>query len=90
VIPGIMPVTSLKSITRMAELSGYRLPADVVDRLTRVDDDPKEFRKVGIELASELCRDLLAEGAPGLHFYTLNFSSATREIYRSLELPDTV
>jgi methylenetetrahydrofolate reductase (NADPH) len=90
VIPGIMPVTSLKSITRMAELSGYQLPADVVARLSRVEDDPKEFRRVGIELASELCRDLLAEGAPGLHFYTLNFSSATSEIYRSLELPDTV
>ena len=67
VIPGIMPVTSLKSITRMAELSGYQLPADVVARLTRVEDDPKEFRKVGIELAAELCRDLLAAGAPGLH-----------------------
>jgi methylenetetrahydrofolate reductase (NADPH) len=90
VIPGIMPVTSLKSITRMAELSGYQLPADVVARLTRAEHDPKEFRRVGIELAAELCRDLLGEGAPGLHFYTLNFSSATREIYRSLELPDTV
>jgi methylenetetrahydrofolate reductase (NADPH) len=90
VIPGIMPVTSLKSITRMAELSGYQLPPDVVARLSRVEHDPKEFRRVGIELAAELCRDLLAAGAPGLHFYTLNFSSATREIYRSLELPDTV
>ena len=90
VIPGIMPVTSLKSITRMAELSGYSLPADVIARLTRVEHDPKEFRRVGIELAGELCRDLLAAGAPGLHFYTLNFSSATREIYRSLELPDAV
>jgi methylenetetrahydrofolate reductase (NADPH) len=90
VIPGIMPVTSLKSITRMAELSGYQLPPAVVARLSRVEHDPKEFRRVGIELAAELCRDLLAEGAPGLHFFTLNFSSATREIYRSLELPDTV
>jgi methylenetetrahydrofolate reductase (NADPH) len=90
VIPGIMPVTSLKSITRMAELSGYQLPPDVVARLSRVEHDPKEFRRVGIELAAELCRDLLAAGAPGLHFYTLNFSSATREIYRSLELTDTV
>ena len=90
VIPGIMPVTSLKSITRMAELSGYQLPADVVARLTLVEHDPVEFRSVGIEIAGELCRDLLAEGAPGLHFFTLNFSSATREIFRSLELPDTV
>ena len=90
IIPGIMPVTSLKSITRMAELSGYQLPADVVARLTRVEHDPVEFRRVGIEIAAELCRDLLAAGAPGLHFFTLNFSSATREIYRSLALPGTV
>jgi len=89
-IPGIMPVLSLHSVTRMAELSGYRLPAPVTDRLGRAVGDPEEFRRVGIEIASELCRDLLREGAPGLHFYTLNFSKATREIYRSLEMPDAV
>ena len=86
VIPGIMPVLSLRGISRMAELSGYRLPPRVVDRLARVEHDPEEFRRTGIELASELCRGLLAEGAPGLHFFTLNFSRATREIYASLEL----
>jgi methylenetetrahydrofolate reductase (NADPH) len=90
VIPGIMPVLSLRSVTRMAELSGFQLPAAVHARLSRAEDDPEEFRRVGIEIASELCRDLLREGAPGLHFYTLNFSKATREIYRSLEMPDAV
>lgn len=90
VIPGIMPILSLRGITRMAELSGYQLPAPVLARLAPVEDDPAELRRVGIELASELCRDLLREGAPGLHFFTLNFSKATREIYRSLELPDAV
>jgi len=90
VIPGIMPVLSLRSVTRMAELSGYQLPAPVLDRLSRAEHDPDEFRRVGIELASELCRDLLREGAPGLHFFTLNSSKATREIFRSLELADAV
>ena len=66
-----------------------RLIVCVEHRLTRVDHDPKEFRRVGIELAGELCRDLLAEGAPGLHFYTLNFSKATREIYTNLGLVKT-
>ena len=87
VIPGIMPILSLASVKRMSELAGYAVPADVVDRLSPLEGDPKEFRRVGIELACELCRELLDEGAPGLHFYTLNFSKATMEIYRSLELP---
>jgi len=87
VIPGIMPILSLASVKRMSELAGYGVPADVVDRLSPLEDDPKEFRRAGIELACELCRELLDAGAPGLHFYTLNFSKATLEIYRSLELP---
>ena len=87
VIPGIMPILSLTSVKRMSELAGYEVPADVVERLSPLENEPKEFRRVGIELASNLCRELLDEGAPGLHFYTLNFSKATLEIYRSLELP---
>jgi methylenetetrahydrofolate reductase (NADPH) len=90
VIPGIMPILSLRGVTRMAELSGYRLPDAVVARLRPVEDDPEAFRRVGIEIASELCRNLLREGAPGLHFFTLNFSKATREIYQALELPNAV
>lgn len=86
VIPGIMPITNLGSITRMAQMSGYALPADVAARVERAGDDPKTVRQVGIEMASELCRDLLAAGAPGLHFYTLNFSTATREIHAALGL----
>ena len=81
-----MPILSLASVKRMSELAGYQVPADVVDRLGPLEDDPQEFRRVGIELAGELCRQLLEAGAPGLHFYTLNFSKATLEIYRSLEL----
>lgn len=87
VIAGIMPITNLASITRMAELSGYAVPARIVDRLEAAGPDPGAVRRAGIDLACELCDALLAAGAPGLHFYTLNRSTATREIYRSLGLP---
>ena len=86
VIPGIMPITNLGSITRMAQMSGYSLPADVAARVEKAGDDPKAVRQVGIEMAVELCRELLAAGAPGLHFFTLNFSTATREIHSALGL----
>jgi methylenetetrahydrofolate reductase (NADPH) len=86
VIPGIMPIVNLNSVTRMAELSGYSVPADVVARLEPLADDPKALRRAGIELACQLCQDLIDAGAPGLHFYTLNRSTATREIYSSLSL----
>ncbi|GAC1656955.1 MAG: methylenetetrahydrofolate reductase [Candidatus Dormibacteraceae bacterium] len=84
IIAGIMPITSLPTIRRMAELSGYSLPRSVALRLERAGEDAVEIRRVGIEMAGELCRDLLDVGVPGLHFYTLNRSTATRDIYRSL------
>jgi methylenetetrahydrofolate reductase (NADPH) len=87
VLPGIMPVTNLGLVTRMAELSGAAVPEWVVERLLAVSDHPDDVRKVGVEIATELCADLLEQGAPGLHFYTLNRSTATREIYANLGLP---
>ncbi len=86
VIPGIMPITNLKSVQRMATLSGAAVPPEVVARLEAVAEDPEEVRRVGVEMATELCQDLLDAGAPGLHFYTLNRSTATREIYERLGL----
>ena len=89
IIAGIMPITSLTSVQHMAQLSGYAVPDDVVKRITAGGDDPQEIRRRGIELAVELCSELLTAGVPGLHFYTLNFSKATREIYTKLRLvPD--
>ena len=86
IIAGIMPITSLVSVQRMAQLSGYAVPDDIVRRIEAGGDDREEIRKRGIDLATELCRDLLDIGVPGLHFYTLNFSKATREIYQKLGL----
>jgi len=86
IVPGIMPVTNVRQITRFAQLSGTPLPADLAARLWAVEDDPAAVRQVGVEIAVELCHQLLDEGAPGLHFYTLNKSTATREIYAALGL----
>ena len=89
IIAGIMPITSLVSVQRMAQLSGYAVPDDIVRRIEAGGDDRAEIRKRGIEVATELCRELLDAGVPGLHFYTLNFSKATREIYDNLGLVKT-
>jgi methylenetetrahydrofolate reductase (NADPH) len=84
VIAGVMPITSLPQIRRMTELSGREIPGDVVDRVARYDGDPAAVRAEGVAIATEMCDRLLAGGAPGLHFYTLNRSTATREVYSGL------
>ncbi|HUG84869.1 MAG TPA: methylenetetrahydrofolate reductase, partial [Euzebya sp.] len=84
IIPGIMPVTNVGQITRMAELSGARFPDELAARLLEVEDDAEAVRAVGVEYATQLCADLLAAGAPGIHFYTLNRSTATREVWANL------
>jgi methylenetetrahydrofolate reductase (NADPH) len=88
VLPGIMPITNLGSVQRMAQLSGCEVPTEIVAQLQAVADDPAAVRAKGIEMATELCRQLLDAGAPGLHFYTLNRSTATREIYQNLDLQE--
>lgn len=86
VIPGIMPITNVAQIERFAQLSGAAVPGWLADLLHRVTDDRDEVEKIGVEVATELCGQLLAAGAPGLHFYTLNHSSATRQIHAQLGL----
>jgi methylenetetrahydrofolate reductase (NADPH) len=88
VVPGVMPVTNKAQVRRMAELSGAAFPGWLAERLAPVDD-PEEVRRIGVEVATALCSTLLEAGAPGLHFYTLNRSTATREIYANLGLPVT-
>ena len=84
IVPGIMPVTNVSQITRFAELSGAAFPLDLAVRLEAVADDAAAVRAIGVEVATELASRLLAEGAPGLHFYTLNRSTATREVHAAL------
>ena len=86
ILPGIMPILNLAAIRRQGELIGADVPAEVVDRISAYDGDPVAVRAEGIRIAAELCEDLLAGGAPGLHFYTLNRSKATREIFAALNV----
>ena len=86
VIPGIMPVLSIAGTKRMAEMQGSEFPDWFMDKLRPYEDDPAAVRSIGIEEATRLCQELLDGGAPGLHFYTLNRSTATREIHANLGL----
>ena len=87
IVPGIMPVTNLGQITRMAHMSGAEVPGWLIERVGKARDDADDAARIGVEIASELCAQLLEQGAPGLHFYTLNRSGATRAIYENLGLP---
>ena len=86
IIPGIMPVTNVAQIERMAALQGSDFPGDLAARLREVEDDAEAVRRIGVEFATELCQELLDGGAPGIHFFTLNRSSATREVFQGLKL----
>jgi methylenetetrahydrofolate reductase (NADPH) len=88
IIAGIMPITSLAMIERTAMLSGASLPPALAARLHEHSADKAAVRKIGVEYAADMCERLLADGVPGLHFYTLNWSRATREIYQLLGLAD--
>jgi methylenetetrahydrofolate reductase (NADPH) len=86
IVPGIMPILNLGQVARMAELSGREIPTEVRARVERYVDDPVALRAEGIAMAAELCDELLTGGAPGLHFYTLNRSKATRQIFEALRI----
>jgi methylenetetrahydrofolate reductase (NADPH) len=86
VIPGIMPVLNVKSVKRMSEMAGAAFPAALERKLRAYEDDEDAMRAVGIEAATALCLDLRAGGVHSFHFYTLNRSNATREIYANLGL----
>lgn len=85
IIPGILPVTNVKQLKRMAELSGTPISASVSEAFAQVEDNPEDVRKLGVDIATKLCQELLEAGAPGLHFYTMNTSTATREIYSQIK-----
>ena len=84
VVPGVMPITNVRQLERMAAMSGTEVPLSLADRLHAVADRPDEVRRIGVEHATQLCRDLLDAGAPGLHFYTMNRAAATLEVCANL------
>ena len=86
VLPGVMPVTNLNGLLRMAGMNGSAIPAPLLERLETVADQPDEIAKIGIEVATELGAALLAEDAPGLHLYALNRSASVRQIHANLGL----
>ncbi|MEU6861619.1 methylenetetrahydrofolate reductase [NAD(P)H] [Glycomyces sp. NPDC046736] len=84
IVPGIMPVTNIKQIERFAVLTGMDFPAALAERLRAVEADRDAIRDIGVEVATEMGSRLLAEGAPGLHFTTLNHSRSTRRVWQNL------
>lgn len=91
IIAGVMPVTSLKGMSAMADMAlGARFPAPLLRAVNRTGGDPEAVRRVGVHWATEQCRDLLDRDVRGIHLYTLNKSTATREIYQNLGVKDTL
>jgi methylenetetrahydrofolate reductase (NADPH) len=86
VYPGIMPVTSYLQIVRMLELSGGHMPTATRMRFARYQNDPESVRELGIEVAVQICEEVFALGAPGLHFYTLNQSEPTKSVLERLSM----
>ena len=84
VVPGVMPITNVRQLERMAAMSGTDVPLELASRLHAVADRPDEVRRIGVEHATELGRELLDAGAPGLHFYTMNRAAATLEVCANL------
>ena len=86
IIPGIMPITSLRTLEHIVVLSGARFPGALGDQVRAAAGDGAAVREIGVQYAAAMCERLLAEGTPGLHFYTLNGSRATVQIYEHLGL----
>jgi methylenetetrahydrofolate reductase (NADPH) len=88
IIAGVMPVTNARMITRIVQLSGQAFPTELADRFAELDGDRPEnkaaVRAYGVEVATQLCQQLLDEGVPGIHFITMNRSTATREVFTNL------
>ncbi|MEA2274057.1 MAG: methylenetetrahydrofolate reductase [Solirubrobacteraceae bacterium] len=84
ILPGVMPITNIRQLERMAAMSGASVPNALAEKLLAVADRPDDIRRVGVDHATVLCRELLDGGAPGLHFYTMNRASATMQVCANL------
>jgi methylenetetrahydrofolate reductase (NADPH) len=85
IIPGIMPITNFKQIKRFTDMCGANIPQQLVSKLEPYQDNLAKTYEIGVEFSINQCRELLARGVPGLHFYTLNKSRATVDIYSSIK-----
>ncbi|GAA0646495.1 methylenetetrahydrofolate reductase [Kutzneria viridogrisea] len=85
-LPGILPLTTVRTLRKTVELSGAQVPASIARRLDPLQDDPAAFRAEGIDIVTELSQRLIDEGVPGVHFYTFNRSKATTEVVGRLGL----
>lgn len=86
VIAGILPITNVKQLKRMAELGGTPIPPDIEIKFNAIAEDPDAVRGLGVEIATKLCEELIQAGVPGLHFYTMNTARATMEVAANLNL----
>jgi len=85
ILAGIMPILSVKQVKRFTQMCGARIPKDLLRRIESVEDDAEAVRQIGMYHAAEQCRGLLKEKVAGIHFYTLNHSTATRAIYQLIQ-----
>ncbi len=88
IVPGVLPIVSTPQIKRFCGMCGSRLPSDVLMNLDKYTDDAESARKYGVELASKMAEELLANGAPGIHFYVLNKAKSIEEVMHNLSLTD--
>jgi len=86
IYPGVLPITNVSQLKRMAELSGTPIPSKIEDRISSVENDSEKVREIGIDLATSLCSELLDFGVPGIHFYTMNSAKSTLEIVKRIGL----
>ena len=84
IIAGILPITNLKQLIRMSELSGTQIASKILDRFEKAGEDSRLIKKIGIDIATELAQELIALGAPGIHFYTMNSADSTLAIIKNL------
>jgi len=87
IVPGVMPITNFAQLARFSDACGAEIPRWIRNKLASFGDDRDSIRAFGLDVVSGLCEQLLANGAPGLHFYTMNMADATLEIWRRLGLP---